>query len=103
MHVRQSAEQAVDGDLPFEPGERRSEAKVCPESERQVPVWFACEIECVRVLKLCLVPVGRGDHGEDERTPRDHLALDDNVLARIALGGCVDRTVITQKLFDSRL
>ena len=101
--VRNPAQQAVDGDLSLEPGQRRAQAEMHALAERHVPVRLAREVQCIRVIELPLIPVGGCEHGKHHLTARNRHAGDRHVLARVSFRRRFQRAVVTQELFDGRL
>ena len=70
--LRRSAQKRVDRDLPLQAGEGCAQAIVGADSECQVLIRLACDVERVRVRELPLVPIGGADGREDDLSARDH-------------------------------
>src|SRR5262249_17299226 len=72
--LREAADQRVDCDPPFQPGERRSQAEVDAAAEREVLVGAASQVQPVGVGKLSWVSIGRAQERENQLATVDLLA-----------------------------
>src|SRR6185436_17700571 len=61
-----ATENRVDSYLSFETGQSRTDAIVQTMSKRQVPVWFAGQVELVRQGKHFRVAIGGGKTEDDQ-------------------------------------
>src|SRR5437867_2437012 len=66
--ARISAEDRPEDDLALETGERRTEAEVRPEAEREMAVVGARDVEAIGFREHDRISVGGPDHGDDQRT-----------------------------------
>jgi hypothetical protein len=101
-HLRIALEQAVKGDLPLRPRQRRTEAVVVAASERDVLARVAAEVEPARCLEDGRVVVGRAEQQDHLLAGRNLPSPDLDVLdggAAIGLHGAV----VAQHLLDGVL
>ena len=72
------------------------------ETERQMPVGSAADIEAIRIGELCRIPVGAADTEMNVAAGRDRNATQRGVLGGAAVSQLVG-TFHAQKLFDRRV
>ena len=95
-------EQRAERDLALEPRQRRTQAEVRAEAEREVAVVAARDVEAVGLVEHRRVAVRRADAADHERALPDRHAAELHVLERDA-HGALHRAVEAQHLLDRAL
>jgi hypothetical protein len=74
FQIRQALEQGVQGDLAFQPCQRRAKAVMHAFAKCQVRVGLALQVEPGRFWKTGFIAVGRTRHGDDQVSSAERLA-----------------------------
>src|SRR5688500_14960905 len=101
METAQAAQERVESDLAFHPGERRSDAEMRAVPKSEVWVGMALNVKPIRLDKLRRVAIGRAEHAHDLLAGLDRLATDVEIEHRDAYHELKGR-LVAQRLLDGR-
>ena len=99
--VREAGEQATEGDIGFEPGQRGAEAVVGSVAEREVPAGATGDVEAIRVIDQRRVAVGGTEADEHLLAGGKGDAVELDRFGRDPEGGVGNGSGEPQHLLDS--